>query len=134
MSDYNFYLTSSDSEEEQDVESEEENQAPPNKMSRNSFTVWTKLEIVQYARNLNKSAASEKFHVHRGSKDDAIHCFKPDGPWCPNGRTLLLNAMLDESNDENALTSGLEEIDIGQDLENGCESDFSVELLYFFKC
>ena len=62
-----------------------------------------------------------------GLEDDAIHCFKPDGP-CPNGRTLLLNAMLDENIDEVALTCGIEEIDIGQDLENGCESDYSVEL------
>ena len=62
-----------------------------------------------------------------GLEDDAIHCFKPDGP-CPNGRTLLLNAMLDESIDEDALTSGLEEIDIGQDLENGCESDSESEI------
>jgi len=67
MSDYNFYLTSSDSEEEQDVEPEKEDQEPPKKMSRTSFTVGQKLEIVKYARNVSKHAASKKFHVHRYS-------------------------------------------------------------------
>ena len=64
MSNYNFFLTS-DSEEEQDVEPEEENQAPPKKISRNSYTIEKKLEIIQYAHNHSKRAASKKFRVDR---------------------------------------------------------------------
>ena len=59
-----------------------------------------------------------------GSEDDQIHCFKPEGQ-CPNGRTLLLDAMVDEDVD---LTRVMGEIDLDQYLENGCESDYSVEL------
>ena len=65
MSDYNFYLSSSDSEEEQDVEPEEENQAPPKKISRNSYTIEKKLDILKYANNHSKRAASKKFRLSR---------------------------------------------------------------------
>ena len=70
MSDYNFYLTSSDSEEEQDVEQEEENQASPKKKSRNSYTIEKKLEIIQYAQDHSKLAASMKFRVDRRCVSD----------------------------------------------------------------
>ena len=65
MSDYNFYLTSSDSEEEHDEEPEEENQAPPKKIARNSYTIEKKKENIQYAHNNSKHAASKKFRVDR---------------------------------------------------------------------
>lgn len=67
------------------------------------------------------------FKVCGISKDDTsdseIHCMKPHGQ-CPNARDLLRAALREERVEE--LSSVLEAIDLGQDLENGYISDSSI--------
>ena len=56
-------------------------------------------------------------------RDSEIHCMKSDGP-CPNARLLLEKALKENKKDD--LFNPM--IDIEQDVENGYESDGSVEL------
>nr|CAD2134366.1 unnamed protein product [Meloidogyne enterolobii]CAD2140475.1 unnamed protein product [Meloidogyne enterolobii]CAD2166879.1 unnamed protein product [Meloidogyne enterolobii]CAD2178924.1 unnamed protein product [Meloidogyne enterolobii]CAD2180845.1 unnamed protein product [Meloidogyne enterolobii] len=57
-----------------------------------------------------------------GAEDDEIHCFKINGP-VSEGRAQLRQARLD-----NELAKIFEEIDLEEDVENGNESDNSIEM------
>nr|CAD2184679.1 unnamed protein product [Meloidogyne enterolobii] len=57
-----------------------------------------------------------------GAEDGEIHCFKINGP-VSEGRAQLRQARLD-----NELAKIFEEIDLEEDVENGNESDNSIEI------
>lgn len=59
-----------------------------------------------------------------GSEDSMIHCFKPDAA-IPNGLELLQQKREDLQADE--MARWLEEVDLAEDLNNGYESDASVD-------
>jgi hypothetical protein len=59
-----------------------------------------------------------------GSEDDKIHCFKENGP-VPGGFARLHQARSDGIVE---IADLLEEVDLGQDEENGYASDASVDV------
>ena len=60
-----------------------------------------------------------------GSEDNLIHCFKPDGPIL-EGINILKRSRMD--NCANVIAEIFEEIDLGENENNGHESDVSIDM------
>lgn len=84
--------------------------------------------IYEAWQSLSKEAVASSFkacgiiNTIDGSEDDSIHCFKQNGQ-VPNGRQMLREARA------NAEVEAVivEEIDQDEDVENGYESDVSID-------
>ena len=61
-----------------------------------------------------------------GSEDDKIHCFKLNGP-IPTEFELLQQTR--EQHQAEEMAQLLEEVDLSEDKNNGCESDDSVDFV-----